>query len=102
VRDEGLMPLMDGLAKITIMPARRLEGMTDQAARKGRLQVGMDADITVFDPERIIDTATFEEDLSYSVGVMHVLVGGEFVVRDSENVEGAMPGQAIVGRMIER
>ncbi len=101
-RDGGLLPLMDALAKITIMPARRLEGMTDRAARKGRLQVGMDADITVFDPNSIIDTATFEEDLSYSVGVMHVLVGGEFVVRDGENVEGAMPGQAIVGRMIER
>ena len=102
VRDEGLMPLMDGLAKITIMPARRLEGMTDQAARKGRLQVGMDADITVFDPDSIIDTATFEDNLSYSIGVVHVLVNGEFVVRDSENVDGAMPGQAIVGRMIER
>ena len=101
-RDGGLLPLMDALAKITIMPARRLEGMTDQAARKGRLQVGMDADITVFDPDNIIDTATFEEDLSHSVGVMHVLVGGEFVVRDGENLEGAMPGQAIVGRMIER
>ena len=98
VRDEGLMPLMDGLAKITIMPARRLEGMTDQAARKGRLQVGMDADITVFDPSSIIDTATFEDDLSYSVGVVHVLVGGQFVVRDSENVDGAMPGRAITGR----
>ena len=100
VRDEGLMPLMDGLAKITIMPARRLEGMTDQAARKGRLQVGMDADITVFDPDGIIDTATFEENLSYSVGVVHVLVNGEFVVRDSENVDGAMPGRAITGRMM--
>ena len=98
VRDEGLMPLMDGLAKITIMPARRLEGMTDQAARKGRLQAGADADITVFDPDSIIDTATFEDDLSYSVGVVHVLVGGQFVVRDSENVDGAMPGRAITGR----
>lgn len=101
VREEGLMPLMDGLARITIMPARRLEGMTDQAARKGRLQPGMDADVTVFDPDSIIDTATFEESLSYSVGVIHVLVNGEFVVRDSENVDGAMPGRAIVGRMIE-
>lgn len=100
VREEGLMPLMDGLARITIMPAKRLEGMTDQAARKGRLQPGMDADITVFDPDSIIDTATFEESLTYSVGVIHVLVNGEFVVRDSENVDGAMPGRAIVGRMM--
>ncbi len=98
VRDEGLMPLMDGLAKITIMPAKRLEGMTDQASQMGRVQVGATADITVFDPETIIDTATFEDDLSYSEGVAHVLVNGEFVVRDGENVPDAMPGTAIVGR----
>ncbi len=99
VRDGGLMPLMDGLAKITIMPARRLEGMTDQARRKGRMQEGTDADITIFDPANIIDTATFEDDLSYSEGVIHVLVNGEFVVRDSENVQGATPGRAIIGRL---
>ena len=99
VRDQGLMPLMDGLARITIMPAKRLEGMTDQATRKGRVQEGADADITIFDPANIIDTATFEDDLSYSEGVMHVLVNGEFVVRDGENVPGAMPGRAIVGRL---
>ncbi len=98
VRDEGLMPLMEGLAKITIMPAKRLEGMTDQASMMGRVQVGATADITVFDPETIIDTATFEDDLSYSEGVAHVLVNGEFVVRDGENVPDAMPGTAIVGR----
>lgn len=98
VRDEELMPLMDGLAKVTIMPAKRLEGMTDQATGMGRLQVGATADITVFDADDIIDTATFEDDLSYSVGVAHVLVNGEFVVRDGENVPDAMPGRAIVGR----
>ena len=98
VRDEGLMGLMEGLERITIMPARRLERMTGQARRKGRLRPGMDADITVFDPDSIIDTATFEDDLSYSVGVVHVLVGGEFVVRGGENVAGATPGRALVGR----
>lgn len=99
VRDQELMPLMDGLARITIMPAKRLEGMTDQARRKGRVQRSADADITVFDPESIIDTATFEDDLSYSEGVVHVLVNGEFVVRDGENIRGAMPGRAIIGRL---
>ena len=100
VRDEGLMPLMEGLAKITIMPAKRLQGMSDQAERMGRIQVGAHADITVFDADRIIDTANFEDDLSHSVGVVHVLVNGQFVVRDGENVGGAMPGRAITGRMM--
>ncbi len=102
VRDEGLMSLMDGLARITIMPARRLEKATAQAARKGRLQEGADADITIFDPDRIIDTATFEDDLSYSEGIVHVLVNGEFVVRNEDNVPGATPGRALVGRLSVR
>lgn len=98
VRDEGITPLMDGLARITIMPARRLEAVSEQMAFKGRLQPGSDADIVVFDPDRIVDTATFEDGLSYSAGVVHVLVGGEFVVRDENNVEGSFPGRAVTGR----
>lgn len=98
VRQQGVLSLMDALERITIMPARRLELASEQMTAKGRLQEGADADVTVFDPERILDTATFEDDLSYSVGVVHVLVAGEFVVRDEENVEGALPGRAVVGR----
>jgi dihydroorotase len=100
VREQGLMPLMDALARITLMPAQRLENVSPQMRRKGRVQVGSDADITVFDPARIIDTATFEEDLSPSVGVTHVLVNGVFVVRDGDNVDGARPGRAVVGRNV--
>ena len=97
VRDEGLVSLMDGLARITIMPALRLETTSAHARRKGRLQPGADADVTVFDPERIIDTATFEDDLSYSEGVVHVLVNGQFVVRDGAVVAGATPGRPLMG-----
>ncbi|NNM34447.1 MAG: amidohydrolase family protein [Gemmatimonadetes bacterium] len=100
VREDGLMSLMEGVKKITLMPAQRLESVSPQMKRKGRVQIGADADITVFDPLRILDTATFEDDLSYSVGVEHVLVNGEFVVRDGDNVDGAMPGRAVVGRRV--
>jgi dihydroorotase len=89
---------MDGLRKITLMPAQRLEALSTQAGRKGRVQIGSDADITVFDPDRILDTATFEDELSYSEGVEFVLVNGTFVVRDGALVEGARPGRAVVGR----
>ena len=60
VRDGGTTSLMDGLRKVTLMPARRLEGVSPQMRRKGRVQIGADADLTLFDPNRIIDTATFE------------------------------------------
>ena len=100
VRDEGTLSLMEGLRKMTLMPAQRLESISSQMTRKGRIQVGSDADITIFDPSRIIDTATFEDDLSYSIGVEYVLVNGSFVVREGENVDGARPGVPIVGRRI--
>lgn len=100
VRDQELMPLMAGLSKITLMPAQRLESIAPQMKRKGRVQIGSDADITIFSAEEIIDTADFEGDLTYSEGVRYVLVNGNFVVWDGEIVEGARPGQAILGRNV--
>ncbi len=98
VRDQELMSLMAGLAKVSLMPARRLESVAPQMKRKGRIQLGSDADITVFSAERIIDNADFRGGLKYSTGVQYVLVNGEFVVWDGELVDGARPGQAILGR----
>lgn len=98
VRDQQLLPLMDGLKKITLMPAQRLEGVAPQMRRKGRIQIGADADITVFDADHIIDTADFEDELTYSEGVEFVLVNGVFVIRDGSLVAGARPGKAVLGR----
>ncbi|MEM6704845.1 MAG: amidohydrolase family protein [Acidobacteriota bacterium] len=98
VREQGVLDLPTALRKMTLMPAQRLEGIAPQMARKGRVQVGMDADLTLFDPDSIIDTATFESDLSFSEGVQYVLVGGTFVVREGETVPDTFPGQLIHGR----
>jgi dihydroorotase len=97
VRDGGVLPLMDALRKMTIMPAQRLERRVAAMARKGRIQVGADADITVFDPQRIADQSTFEQPAKPSVGVKAVLVNGVAVVRDGRVVDGVMPGRAIRG-----
>ena len=97
VREQKALSLMDALAKMTIMPARRLEAMAPEMKNKGRLRVGADADITVFDAARVIDTATFEKGLSFSEGVDHVLVNGVAVVRDGKSVTGVFPGRAVVG-----
>jgi N-acyl-D-aspartate/D-glutamate deacylase len=94
-RDKKLLPLMDALAKMTILPAKRLEGHVPMMKNKGRIAIGADADITVFDPAKIIDRATFEAPTTPSAGISHVIVDGTFVVRDGELVKDALPGRAV-------
>ena len=98
VRERGALSLMEALRKMTLLPARRLEGIVPEMARKGRVQVGGDADLTIFDPERIIDRATYDAPDRYSAGIAHVLVGGTFVVRDGAPVDGVQPGRPLRGR----
>jgi acetyl-CoA C-acetyltransferase len=69
-----------------------------QMAEKGRVRTGADADLTLFDPDRIINRATYDAPDQYSDGIVHVLVGGTFVVRDGELVDGVAPGKPIRGR----
>lgn len=94
-RDQNLMPLMDMLRKMTLMPAQRLQARVPAMGRKGRLQVGADADIAVFDAQRFIDRATFEAPAAFSEGMRHVLVGGVAVVRDGQPRWGSLPGQPV-------
>jgi N-acyl-D-aspartate/D-glutamate deacylase len=93
VRDEKTVDLMTALRKMTLMPAQRLQNRAPMFQNKGRISEGADADITVFDPQRIIDKATFEEPLQYSAGIQFVLVNGVPVVSNGELVEGIFPGR---------
>ena len=95
VRERGALSLMDALAKMTILPAQRVEGFASVMARKGRVQAGADADIVVFDPATIIDHSTYADPAAPSEGVMYLLVEGTAVVRDGEIVPGVYPGQPI-------
>jgi N-acyl-D-aspartate/D-glutamate deacylase len=94
VREEKALDLMTALRKMTLMPAQRLEKRAPAFKDKGRIRVGADADITLFDPARVIDKATFEEPLQYSEGIPFVLVNGVLVVNNSQLVEGVHPGRA--------
>ena len=95
VREEKALTLIDAIRKASLLPARRLEKISPQMRKKGRLQVGADADISVFDPDHVIDKATYEKPGQPSEGFRHVLVDGTFVVRDGKLLEGVTPGQGI-------
>ncbi len=98
VRERKALSLMDALAKMTIRPAQRLEGIAPIMRGKGRLQVGADADITVFDPNTIIDKATFEGGLKFSEGIPYVFVNGTAVVKAGKTIGNVFPGQPIYGK----
>jgi len=95
VREQKVLPLMEAIRRASLAPAKRLEAFTPQMKHKGRLQVGADADIDVFDPDTVIDKATYEKPGQYSYGFKYVLVGGQFVVRDGKLDEAELPGKAI-------
>ncbi len=97
VREQKVISLMTALKKMTIMPAKRLEAVAPKMRQKGRIQVGTDADITIFDANEIIDKADFTG-LQYSEGVKYVIINGQMVVKESKHVDGIFPGQAILGK----
>ncbi len=91
VRDEKLITLEEAIRRMSGLPAENL-GLD----RRGRLEVGMFADVAVFDPATVADRATFADPHQYSVGMKHVLVNGRVVLQDGEHT-GAMPGRALHG-----
>jgi N-acyl-D-glutamate deacylase len=95
VRDRKLINWSDAIAKTSYLPAKLLEETAPQMKKKGRLQAGMDADITVFDPATVQDRATYERPNQTSAGMRYVLVNGVFVVRDGELDSAAFPGRPI-------
>jgi dihydroorotase len=97
VRAERVLPLMEALRKITLMPAERLARQTPAMKRKGRVQPGADADLVALDPDRVIDRATFEDPTRASDGIRHVWVGGVAVVKDGALRSDATPGVGIRG-----
>ena len=98
VREKGVLSLTEALAKMTIRPAERLVARSPMMAKKGRIEVGADADLVVFDPETVLDRATYEDPAQYSAGIDHVVVNGVVTLREGELVEGAAAGRAVQGQ----
>lgn len=96
VRERKLLDLKSALAKMTIMPARKLEAIAPAMARKGRLQVGADADINVFDAATVRDNATYENPHQPSTGYRYILVGGKLMVENGKVAPDLFPGGGIM------
>jgi N-acyl-D-aspartate/D-glutamate deacylase len=95
VRDQQTLPLVDALRKMTILPAKRLEARAPALRKKGRLQRGADADITIFDPATVADRATVEDPSQEAAGIDYVLVLGKTVKSPNGLHKNVKPGQPI-------
>ncbi len=98
VREEKVIDLNTAIEKMTLLPAKRLENIAPTMRFKGRIQVGADADITIFNPETVTDKATFEKGLEFSAGIEYVLVNGTFVLKNGKTVSNVFAGQAVYGK----
>jgi len=95
VRERGVISFMEAIRKASLRPAQILEKSTPMMKKKGRIQVGMDADIIVFDPETVADRATFENSTQTAAGMKHVLVNGTLLIRDEQLDTEAFPGRPV-------
>lgn len=91
IRDEQVISLAEGIRRLTSLPAQQA-GIRG----RGRLAAGYAADVVVFDPAKIADTATYDKPHSYAVGVSDVLVNGTAVLRGGDHTD-ARPGRFVKG-----
>jgi len=94
VRERKVVSLEEAIRKMTSLPADHF-----RLAGRGRVAVGGAADLVVFDPARVRDTATFDAPHAYPEGIPHVLVNGVFVVRNGAQT-AERPGAVIASSLM--
>ena len=95
VRERKVISWMDAIRQASLNACLILEDCCPSLKKKGRIQVGCDADLIVFDPETVTDVATFKEPCQLSKGMKHVLVNGTFLIRDEALDPEVYPGRPI-------
>jgi N-acyl-D-glutamate deacylase len=95
VRERRKVTLREALRRMTLIPAQILEGSVPQMKRKGRLQVGADADLIAFDLATVSERGTYTQPNQTAIGMRYVIVNGTPVIRDGVLVRDALPGRAI-------
>jgi N-acyl-D-amino-acid deacylase len=89
VRDLKILSLEEAVHKMSGLPAQKLR-LTD----RGLIEPGRAADLVVFDPADVSDKATYDHPHQYAEGILHVIVNGQFVVRDQAHT-GSLPGRVL-------
>ena len=84
-----VIPIEEAIRKMTSLPAEHF-----RFEKRGLLKPGYAADVTIFDPTAVVDTASFEKPHSFAAGIPYVLVNGVVVVRKGEHT-GALAGQTL-------
>ncbi|MDD6043210.1 MAG: amidohydrolase family protein, partial [Eubacteriaceae bacterium] len=85
VREDKVLPLIDALRKMTLEPAKVL-GLD----KKGRIEIGADADITIFNPDTIIDGATFQDLHIQPEGIEYVIINGQIALEGKQTVNARL------------
>ncbi|NLW21903.1 MAG: amidohydrolase family protein [Tissierellia bacterium] len=102
VREKQVLSIMDAIKKVSYLPAKRMESVAPAMKYKGRIEIGADADITIFNPNTIIDKATVKDPALPSVGVEYVIING-VIVKDEEGiVENVSPGKPIRSYFVDK
>jgi N-acyl-D-amino-acid deacylase len=96
VRTRHVISLEEAVRKMTSLPAEQF-----RFANRGVVRSGYAADLVIFDPARVADTATFEKPHAYPTGIPHVLVNGVVVVKNGEQTD-ALPGQVLAKSLMEK
>ncbi|MBM3787472.1 MAG: amidohydrolase family protein [Acidobacteria bacterium] len=97
VRETKAAPLMEAIRRMTLLPAQRLEAIAPAMKQKGRIRVGADADLTLFDPATVKDTGTYQTGPQFARGIPYVIVNGVPVVEDGKTAINVFPGRPVLG-----
>ncbi|WP_428687529.1 amidohydrolase family protein [Roseibium sp.] len=103
VRETGVITLMEAVAKLSYYQAHFVEDMIPQMRHRGRIQPGMVADITIFNPDRVTDNSDYPvgKGAIPSTGIPYVIVNGTIVVKDSKVLKDVYPGQPIRNAVLD-
>ncbi|MFK7976866.1 MAG: amidohydrolase family protein [Halioglobus sp.] len=94
-RDNKVLDLATAIRKMTLLPAQRLEHYAPAFRTKGRIQVGMDADITIFDALRVKDRASYKNPYLEAAGLAYVVIDGKRVISDGKRIPNVYAGKRI-------